>query len=107
MNLQTTVKGVLVQQVDTGSPADQAGLLGSLTTATIGGKSVMVGGDIILALGGQPVTSIDDLKALLDQAQPGQIVTLTVMRDGRQGRVRVMLDQQPTSDMQTSSLIVL
>jgi serine protease Do len=105
MNLATSQQGVLVQQVASGSPADQVGLIGSTTPVTINGNTVMVGGDIITAFGSQPVTSLDGLNSLLAQASPGDIVTLTVMRSGRQGRVRIMLDQQPTSELQTTRFV--
>jgi serine protease Do len=105
MGLPTNQQGVLVQQVESGSPADQAGLQGSLQSATIKGQTVLVGGDIITNFGGQTLTSADDLQKLLDQAQPGDVVTLIVVRGTRQGRVRVQLDQLPTSDLQTSRFL--
>jgi S1-C subfamily serine protease len=100
MGLAEDVQGVLVQQVDADSPADNAGLQAGSTSATVGGKQMMIGGDIIIGYGSEAVTSVDDLKSFLAQSLPGQRVTLTVVRDGRQGRLRVLLDQQPTSTMQ-------
>jgi len=100
MNLPADLQGVLIQQIAPDSPADLAGLQASSTPVTIGGKQVMIGGDIIIGFGSQAVTSVEDLNSLLQQSEPGQRVTLTVVRNGRQGRVRVILDQQPTSGLQ-------
>jgi serine protease Do len=102
MSLPSDVQGVLVQQVITDSPADQAGLQAGAESMTINGTTLMIGGDIIIGFGNQSVTSVDDLNSLLQQSQPGQRVTLTIVRDGREGRVRVILDQPPTSELQPS-----
>ena len=90
-------QGVLIEQVDQGSPADQAGLRGSYKPVVVNGRSLLIGGDVITALEGQPVTQIEDLKAMLSQAHPGDEVTLTVLRDGKEARVRVTLGERPGS----------
>ncbi|UCC87493.1 MAG: PDZ domain-containing protein [Anaerolineales bacterium] len=95
MNLPQDQEGVLVEQVEANSPADQAGLRGSYKPATIDGQSLLVGGDIITALDEQPVTQIEDLQALVRQAEPDQEVTLTILRDGEQVEVSVTLGERP------------
>jgi serine protease Do len=95
MNLPQTQVGVLVEQVQTGTGAGQAGLQGSFTPVTINGIQLMVGGDIITALNGQAVTSIDDLRAVLQQTEAGQNVMLTILRNGVQQQVSVTLGEQP------------
>jgi serine protease Do len=62
MGLPEDQGGVLVEQVEVGSPADEAGLRGSYKPATINGQRLLVGGDVITALDGQPVTRIEDLQ---------------------------------------------
>jgi len=57
--------GALVQSVEDGSPAKRAGLRD---------------GDIIVALGGQPVAGVDDLHRLLTEVRVGVSCTLTVLR---------------------------
>jgi serine protease Do len=96
MNLPTTVAGVLIEAIQSGGPADQAGLIASSTTATISGQQIKIGGDIILGVDGVPVPTLDDLTALLQQAQPGLTVTLQVLRNGQLGDVDVTLGQ-PTA----------
>jgi S1-C subfamily serine protease len=60
--------GVEVQSVAEGAPADQAGLRE---------------GDIVIALGDHPATSIDDLHKLLTQLPVGIPAGVTILRDGR------------------------
>jgi len=97
MDLPEDQGGVLVGQVEVGSPADEASLRGSYKPATINGQSVPVGGDIITALDGQPVNQMEDLQGLIQQAEPGQKVTLTVLRDGKQVEVPVTLGERPAT----------
>lgn len=100
MGLSQNQSGVLVEQVVSSSPAEAAGLQGSSKTADINGQQVAVGGDIITAAGGQKINSLGDLRAFLAEAQPGQQVTLTVLRAGNDVQVDVTLGQQPNSSQQ-------
>ena len=59
-----------------GSPADKAGLKPFMRAQD--GNVVL--GDIIVALDGKPVQSIDDLLELLERHQPGDSVSLTIVR---------------------------
>lgn len=95
MNLNNNQQGVLVEQVQTGSPAEKAGLKGSTTPVNINGQQVLVGGDVIVAINGQALTSTSDLRNALTQFNPGQQVTLTVIRNGQQGQVNVTLAARP------------
>ncbi len=49
MNLAADQEGVLVEQVQQGSPADEAELRGSYKPVTIQGQQMLVGGDVITA----------------------------------------------------------
>ena len=93
MNLPSGQRGLLVEQVVTGGPADQAGILGGTQSFTDNGNQITIGGDVLVRIDGTSLTSTNALKAFLAQAQPGQQVMLTVLRGGRQGRVVVQLGQ--------------
>jgi S1-C subfamily serine protease len=95
LNLPAEQKGVLVEQVEVNSPADEAGLHGSYKPMTIAGEQITVGGDIITAVDQQPVGQIEDLQRFLQQAEAGQKVTLTLLRDGKKMDVTVTLVEQP------------
>lgn len=100
MNLPSNTQGVLVEKVSSGGPAEQAGLQGGTKDETINGQSVTIGGDVIIAIGGQSITGVNDLQSVLAQLQPGQRVNLTVIRNGQTGRVRVTLGEAPASSQQ-------
>jgi serine protease Do len=100
MNLPADQSGILVQQVVTGSPAEKAGLRASGKSVVINGQSVMVGGDVIVAVDGQSTARMEELRAILQKNQPGQKIELTVLRDGSQIKVSVELVEraaQPSS----------
>jgi S1-C subfamily serine protease len=97
IDLPADQEGVLVQEVQDGSPADKAGLRGGSRTANIGGEELLVGGDVITAMDGQAVASIEDLRALVQQAEPQQEVSLTILRDGKERMIDVTLGERPAS----------
>jgi len=97
MNLPEDQQGVLVEEIMGGSPADKAGLRGSYKPVTIQGQQVLVGGDVIVAWEGQPVTQMEELQALVGEARVGQRVTLKVLRDGEQTQLQVTLEARPNS----------
>jgi S1-C subfamily serine protease len=97
MGLNRDQDGVLVIDVESGSPADEAGLKGSLERATIEGQPMMLGGDVIIAVNNERIRSMEDLLAQLKQAEPGQTVTLTIIREGREMDLPVTLGERPSS----------
>jgi S1-C subfamily serine protease len=95
MDLSGDQGGVLIEQVQSGSPADQAGLQGSFTPVTIDGQEILIGGDVITAVDGTSVASVPELGELLQVAGIGEEVNLTVIRDGKEISVTVTLAEQP------------
>ncbi len=93
MALPAEQQGVLVQSVVGGGPADEAGLQGSFKPVVIAGQRIMIGGDVITAMDGEAVPSVSDLQSMVRAAQPGQTVTLTVLRDGEEVTVEVTLGE--------------
>jgi S1-C subfamily serine protease len=97
LGLSADQTGVLVESVKSNSPAEQAGLKGGAKSVTINGQDVMAGGDVISAVDGKTVKSMDDLLGILQQSKVGQKVTLTIVRDGQQQQVTVTLAARPTN----------
>jgi len=95
MNLPDNQSGILVEQVQAGSPADQAGLQGSFKPLLINGTRVLVGGDVITAIDGTPIATFDDLQTFMQTAKPGQQVKLTILRDGKEQTLTVTLAAHP------------
>jgi S1-C subfamily serine protease len=88
-------RGVLVQSVEAGTPADEAGLRGGDTQVAIDGDVVMVGGDIIRGVDGTGVGSMEEVVDVLDQREPGERIELEVLRDGGTTTVEVELGERP------------
>jgi S1-C subfamily serine protease len=93
MNLPSGQQGVLVEQVQSGSLADTAGLRGGNKSVTINGQQVELGGDIITAINGQPVANIQELKAALAQLTPDQELSLTILREGKEIQITIQPGQ--------------
>ena len=77
--------GLLVQRVAARSPAELIGLRAGTMKATIGGQTLVVGGDIILQVEGIPLSaenSYERIQERLSQLYPGAGVTITVLREG-------------------------
>jgi S1-C subfamily serine protease len=89
-------EGVLVMDVVSGSPAESAGIRGGDQIVQVGQTELALGGDIITAVNGQPIASGQDLTLYLDaNARVGDTVQVTVLRNGRQTNVSVMLEERP------------
>ena len=84
---QLGVQGAAILSVLPGGPAAQVGLHG----ARFGRRNAIFAGDVIVALNGKPVDSVARLLALLDDCKAGEVVKLTVWRDGKQFQVPVKL----------------
>jgi serine protease Do len=86
LNLPPGVVGYLVKVVAKGSPAEGLGLRGGDSMATIDGRTIVVGGDIILAVNGIEIQSAADLVRIRDVVnglRPDERVKAAVLRQGR------------------------
>ena len=90
-------KGAMVQSVEPGSPAAKAGLKPATDQTVLDGETYAIGGDIITAIDGKPITSITDLQSAIQQHRSGDVVKLTVARAGGvKTDLTVTLGTQPT-----------
>jgi S1-C subfamily serine protease len=95
MNLPTEL-GVLIGTVEPGSPAEEAGLRGGTEEVNVAGRPMRAGGDIVLAIDGLAVNRFDDLiNYLASKTRVGDVVTITVLREGHQSDIRVKLEERP------------
>ena len=79
-------KGAYVTEVTVDSPAEDAGLIGENGP----------GGDLIVTVDDQPVLTSDDLIAyLVFETQVGQTIELTVLRDGEEAKISLILGARP------------
>jgi 2-alkenal reductase len=98
MSLPTDQQGALIVDVTAGGPASKAGLKASTKQVTIGGQQTVVGGDVIVAINGQPIKQFEDLASyLFDNTKVGDSITVTVLRNGKQQDMKVTLGALPTT----------
>ena len=91
--------GVLIQRVLPGGAAERAGLKGGTEPATLGNTRIMLGGDFIVAIDGEEITSAQDISAVMNSHKAGDVVTVTIFRGRRREDVRVTLTEA-NSDQQ-------
>jgi serine protease Do len=97
MDLSASQKGVLIQSVVSGSPADKSGLRGSSKSATVDGQEVLVGGDVITKANGENVEGMEQLVQLVGGQKAGDKLELTVLRDGAEVQVTATVAARPAS----------
>ena len=104
LGLPENVLGAYVDEVMPGGPADKAGVKGGSQVVDENGIELHKGGDIIIAIDGEPVRQFNDLVSyLVTKAAPGQEVTLTVLRDGKEKDLKVTLGERPKQVEQAPS----
>ena len=95
MNVNVTY-GWLIAQVSSGGPADNADLQGGTQQATVGGQSVILGGDIIIALSGTRIKGTDDLSTFMEEhTLPGQTINVTIVRNGQEMTIQLTVGTRP------------
>ena len=90
--------GILIDRVMPGGAAEKAGLHGGTQRAYQGNTPVMLGGDLIVGMDGQEITSPQDLSAVMNSHRAGDEVTVTIFRGRKKMDIKVQLgdakDQQ-------------
>jgi S1-C subfamily serine protease len=91
-------KGVLVASVRAGSPAARAGIVSGSTQVVVAGQSYDLGGDMIVAVDGKPVTSVNQLRDTITAHKPGETVRITVVdENGKRKTKSVELTRMPAN----------
>ncbi|MGD2057106.1 MAG: trypsin-like peptidase domain-containing protein [Anaerolineales bacterium] len=86
--------GAYITEVIPGGPADQAGLRGGAAETAI--PNLRSGGDLIIAIDGEPVYTFADLLSYLFKfTNAGQTVTLTVIRDNEEVDIPLTIGARP------------
>jgi 2-alkenal reductase len=79
--------GALIVGVNSGSPAERAGLNAGNREAYVLGRTVETGGDVILAIDGKPVNGADDVVRFVSfSLRPKDVAVFTVLKPGGERR---------------------
>jgi S1-C subfamily serine protease len=92
LNLPTD-KGVLIQRAT--GPAKSAGIKGGDTQVTLGGNNLVLGGDVLTAIEGKPIKSMDDVISVVDSKKPGDKITVELLRGKTKRTATVTLGNRP------------
>ncbi len=96
MNLNPEQTGALLVGVVPGSPADKAGLKAGTQDFRLDGRTIQVGGDVVVRADNKDLTSMQDLAQIVRAKRPGDSLNLTLLRNGEQITVTVELAARPT-----------
>jgi 2-alkenal reductase len=94
-------QGAYLIDVMPDGPANKAGLRGANKEAMVEGRQFLLGGDVITAIDDQLVRSFDDLLIYIAlQTEPGQEVTLSILRGNKTQTISLHLEARPKSLVQ-------
>jgi len=85
--------GVLIVQVVPGSAAERAGLRAGNQRVYIGNTPILLGGDLIVAIDGEPIADTSDLAHLMNKHRAGDTVRVTIYRGKQKMEVNVTLGE--------------
>ena len=85
--------GVVLRSVNPNGPAKAAGLIGSPAADNAPPK----GGDVIVAINDQPIADFADLTQEVSSRTVGDVIDMTVLRDGKRITVKVTLADRPAN----------
>ena len=88
------VNGIYITEIEPGGPAEKAGLRAGSMDSEV--PNLSLGGDLITGIDGQSVNRYDQLYAyLIKHKQPGDEITLTVVRGNRHEDIKLQLGNRP------------
>lgn len=85
--------GLLIVEVLPGSAAERAGLRAGTERAYVGNYPIMLGGDLLVAIEGQPLEDPQDLSHVMQNHRSGDTVTVTIYRGKKRMDVKVVLGE--------------
>ncbi len=89
------VEGFLVETVEPGSPAQQAGMNGGALSVTIGGTEFLLGGDIITEINGQSLKDPETFLKVISSLKVGDKLGLTLFHKKETRHVELTLPERP------------
>ena len=87
--------GFLIETIEPGSAADQAGLVAGSLPLQIGQQEFLLGGDVITKINGEQLTSLAVLMRIANAFEVGDTVEVEYFRDGELATIEVTLPERP------------
>ncbi|MDI6811466.1 MAG: trypsin-like peptidase domain-containing protein [archaeon] len=92
----TITKGMVVVYVSPDSPAELAGIKAGTQTTTVGGRTVMIGGDVIVGVDDVEVRRLIDAIVYIERnKKPGDTVSFKIIREGELLNLDLTLGVRP------------
>jgi S1-C subfamily serine protease len=85
--------GLLIVEVVPGSAGDKAGLRAGTERAYLGHMPILIGGDLLVAIEGQPLEDQQDLSHMMQNHRSGDTVTVTIYRGKKRMDIKVVLGE--------------
>ena len=92
-------KGAWVQQVNTGGPAERAGIRGGSSPVEFQAQAFRPGGDVITKVAGESVEDSAELADLIADFEPGEEVPLEIHRGDDVREIEVTLGERPLGNV--------
>jgi len=87
--------GAEVATIRTGTPAAKAGFRAATGARTVNGQDYPTGGDVITAVDGKKIATVNALIAAVNAHKPGDTASITYVRGGKIHTIRVKLANRP------------
>ena len=83
-------EGVVVVEVEPGSPAERSGMRGAQFGVAVGGQTLPAGGDIVIAVGGKSVATLQQFQQVLESNPADKPVSLNIWRDDKEHTIEIL-----------------
>ncbi len=94
LGLPPDMRGVYVNTVPKGTPAEKAGIVGGSKATTF--DNLLAGGDLIIRIENHDIKNFGDfLNYLVTNTSPGDTINLTILRDGKELQLSATLVARP------------
>ncbi len=90
-------RGFLIARVQPDDSFAQAGIRGGKQAYLVGNSMMILGGDILAEVDGQPIVSKPQLDRIVDNKKPGEVVTVKIYRQNRLMTLQVPLIERPSA----------
>ncbi|MDC7245571.1 MAG: trypsin-like peptidase domain-containing protein [Sphaerochaetaceae bacterium] len=89
-------EGLLISEVRPNGKSEKGGLKGGYERVQYGSSIIYLGGDIITKINGIEISDYSDLYHALVDTNPGDIVSVTVVRDSKEKTLEIELVERPS-----------